>query len=645
MGIMGGSIWRLDTLRVLRLLAISAVFLCFVGRLAPVAAQHVFIPFTRNDSAAHQQYDSLYRFYLRDGNLKEAARNLDLNAMLFWVHNSYDEAIGYFNRSLELNQRLGNQNGIAGINSNLAFIYADKADYPKAYDYFEMTLAVRKAKGDILGVISAIVNEAVVLNNMQRYSESVTKLEEGLRYARETNDEKQMRSIYGMLTETYQKWGKADKAMYYYDFYRSFNEYVVGQTVVEAKKELALQRIEQEKLLLEKRNQELELQAQERANARKTEQLQELTAEQRLLVDSLVKSGQLRSALETEKRAQELENEHLRLERKNTIIYLVASSLIGVLLAVLLVHIALDRRKKMRLSMRIQEQNQILEHQNLKLEEQKSELATLFQKEKEARNLLAHKNEEIQSSILYSKNIQDSVFGHNTPLQEFCVDYMLLEKPLAIVSGDFYYSRVLPTGEVIIALGDCTGHGVPGAFLTILGMMTLDKAIFDHKLTDCNAILHVLDAEIRVLNKKNDIPYHSMEISLCIIDRERKVLRFAGSRTGMYILSDKGCESINASSFILGHRNPLMGDEPPVYPVHELPIREGNWYYIFSDGICDQFSEGGERFAKKRVKSTIETFANQSGKRQQQMLLQSLKDWKGQAEQTDDILVLGFRPL
>ena len=211
---MGGSIWRLDTLRVLRLLAISAVFLCFVGRLAPVAAQHVFIPFTRNDSAAHQQYDSLYRFYLRDGNLKEAARNLDLNAMLFWVHNSYDEAIGYFNRSLELNQRLGNQNGIAGINSNLAFIYADKADYPKAYDYFEMTLAVRKAKGDILGVISAIVNEAVVLNNMQRYSESVTKLEEGLRYARETNDEKQMRSIYGILNETYQNWGKVDKAMY-----------------------------------------------------------------------------------------------------------------------------------------------------------------------------------------------------------------------------------------------------------------------------------------------------------------------------------------------------------------------------------------------------------------------------------------------
>lgn len=639
------NIGRSGTSQALRFWVISVVVLCLWGSREPLVAQHVFIPFTRNDSAAHYQYDSLYRYHLRGGNLKEAARNLDQNAMLFWVHNSYDKAVEYFNRSLELNQRLGNQNGIAGINSNLAFIYADKADYPRAYDYFEMTLAVRKAKGDILGVISAIVNEAVVLNNMTRYSESVAKLEEGLRYARETNDEKQMRSIYGMLTETYQKWGKADKAMYYYDFYRSFNEYVVGQTVVEAKKELALQRIEQEKLLLEKRNQELELQAQERANARKTEQLQELTAEQRLLVDSLVKSGQLRSALEADKRAQELENEHLRLERKNTITYLVAAILIGVLLTVLLIHLVVDRRRKIRLNVRIQEQNLILEKQNVKLEEQKSELATLFQKEKEARTLLVHKNEEIQASIFYSKNIQDAVLGHNTPLQELCVDYMLVEKPLAIVSGDFYYARALPTGEVIIALGDCTGHGVPGAFLTILGMMTLDKAIFDHKLTDCNEILHVLDAEIRVLNKKNDIPYHSMEISLCIIDRERKVLRFSGSRTGLYVLNDDGCESINASSYILGHRNPLVGDTPPIYPVHELPIRKGSWFYIFSDGICDQFSETGERFAKKRVKTTIETFAGKDGKRQQEILLNRLNDWKGKAEQTDDILVLGFRPL
>jgi serine/threonine protein kinases len=604
---------------------------CLLLVVSAVSAQHVYIPFARNDSAARMQSDSLYHYYLDQGNLKEAARQLDQNAMLFWVHNSYDKAIEYFMRSLELNKRLGNQNGIAGINSNLAFIYADKGDYPNAYDYFEITLAVRKAKGDMLGVVSALVNESVVLNDMQRYEESVAKLEEGLRLARQSNNEKQMRSIYGMLTETYQKWGKTDKAMYYYEYYRSFNEYVVNQKVKQAHEELELQRVEQEKLILENRNKELEIAIRERENAQKTEQLLELTAEQRQLVDSLARSGRLRAALEAEKRTKELENERLITERRNTIWFLAGVLIVAALLVVFLVYVILDRRRKMRL--------------NAQIKEQRNELAQLYTKEKSARELLAKKNDEIQSSILYSKNIQDAVMGHNMPPQELCADAMMYNRPLAIVSGDFYYTRKLPTGETIIALGDCTGHGVPGAFLTILGMMTLDKAIYDHKLTECNDILRVLDAEIRVLNEKNEIPYHSMEISLCIIDKEKKVLRFAGSRTGMLVARAGGTEIINGSYLILGHRNALMGEEPPMYPVHELPLEEGTWYYIFSDGICDQFGTKGERFSKRRVKATIDELHGMTGEQQLEHLSDVIREWQGKVEQTDDILVLGFRPI
>lgn len=615
------------------------LFVSFFFVLSNVAsAQHVYIPFARNDSAARRQSDSLYRYHLERGNLKEAARHLDQNAMLFWLHNSYDKAIEYFKRSLELNERLGNQNGIAGINSNLAFIYADKGDYSNAYDYFEMTLAVRRAKGDILGVVSALVNESVVLNDMNRYEESVAKLEEGLRLARQSNDEKQMRSIYGMLTETYQKWGKTDKAMYYYEYYRSFNEYVVNQKVREANEELELQRVEQEKLILENRNKELEITIQERENALKTEQVLELTKEQRQLVDSLARSGHLRAALEAEKRTQELENEKLVAERKTTILFLGALLVVALLLVIFLVYVILDRRRKMRLNAKIREQNTTLD-------KQRNQLFEAYEKEKLARELLAHKNEEIQSSILYSKNIQDAVMGHNTPPYTLCVDAMMYNRPLAIVSGDFYYTRELPSGETIIALGDCTGHGVPGAFLTILGMMTLDKAIFDYKLTDCNDILHVLDAEIRTLNDKNDIPYHSMEISLCIIDAEKKKMRFAGSRTGMFVANEQGTQLISGSYLILGHRNALMGNKAPNYPVHELELQKGTWYYIFSDGICDQFGAKNERFSKRRVKTTIDTLYGKTGEEQLALLTKTMEEWQGTVEQTDDILVLGFRPI
>ena len=601
-------------------------------------AQHVFVPFARNDSAARNLQDSLYREYLKSGNLKEAARQLDLNAMLFWLHNSYDTAVAYFNRSLELNQRLGNQNGIAGINSNLAFIYADKGDYPNAYKYFEMTLAVRKAKGDDLGVISALVNISIVLNDMDRYEEAATRLEEALRLARQTNDEKQMRSIYGMLTETYQKWGKAEKAMYYYEFYRSFNEYVVQQTVVKANEALALQKIEQEKLIIENRNKELEIALKEKENAQKQEEIGALTQEQRYLVDSIARSGRLRDMLEAEKKAKEAENENLRREKVYSITFSIFIFAIALLLLAFLLYVVMDRKRKMKLNEQIKEQNIVLE-------EQKNQLAESYSKEKKARVLLAEKNDEIKSSILYSKNIQDAVMWHNTPLQELCADSMVYNKPLAIVSGDFYYSRELPTGEKIIALGDCTGHGVPGAFLTILGMMTLDRAIYDQHLTNCNDILHCLDAEIRILNQKNEIPYHSMEISLCVIDRERKTLHFAGSRTGMYVADGKSVESVNGSYFILGHRNPLIGTEAPQYPVHEFALVPGMWFYIFSDGVCDQFNENGDRFAKKRVRSTIESISGETGEQQLARFSALFAQWQGQADQTDDILFLGFRPL
>ncbi|MGP1362382.1 MAG: tetratricopeptide repeat protein [Bacteroides sp.] len=605
----------------------------------PVSAQRVTIPFTRNDSAARIHNDSSYRNYLSLGNLKEAARNLDKNAMLFWLHNYYDTAVTYFHRSLVLNERLGNQNGMAGINSNLAFIYADMGNYPQAYDYFEMTLAVRRAKGDNLGVISALVNESVVLNNMDRYEEAVKKLEEGLHIARQGNDENQMRSIYGMLTETYQKWGKADKAMYYYEYYRSFNDYVANKRVQKAEERLELQRVEQEKLILENRNKELELAIQERENAAKTEQLHELTVEQRELIDSLAQAGKLRSALEAEKRAQALENKQLLQEKRNAFKTLLGILVIVGLLVVFLIFIIIDRRRRMQLAAHIQEQNKVLA-------EQRNKLSVLYDNEIRVHNLLAKKNDEILSSIQYSKNIQDAVLGHNTPLSELCKDTIFYNRPLAIVSGDFYYTRELPSGEIIIVLGDCTGHGVPGAFLTILGIMTLDKAIFDHKLSDCNEILRTLDTEIRLLNQKNEIPYHSMEISLCIIDKKKKKLQFAGSRTGMLLTYENGkTECINGSFYILGHRSALFGGRMPLYPVYEFTLTEGMWFYIFSDGICDQFNEVGERFSKRRVKQIVEDMQGKSGDMQYDYVKKTMEQWQGRAEQTDDILFIGFRPI
>ena len=214
-------------------------------------AQPAEIPYSRNDSAQIKLGDSLFAHLLADGNIKEACRQLESNATLFWEHNQLSRAVDYFLRSLTLNQQINNLNGIAGIHSNLAFIYADMGEYQKSYDYFEMTLAVRKQAGKLEGIISALINESVVLNQLSRFDESVAKLEEALRYARQLNSEVQMRSVYGMLSETYQKAGNAEKAMYFYGFYKTFNDYVTQKRVENAELSLAEQRLREVNLRLD----------------------------------------------------------------------------------------------------------------------------------------------------------------------------------------------------------------------------------------------------------------------------------------------------------------------------------------------------------------------------------------------------------
>lgn len=189
--------------------------LVFTFSTAVSIAQPLYeIPLTRNDSARWHTNDSLAALFKRQGALRESAKHLDDNGMLFWERNRQVEAIKYFEQSLKVNEQLGNNNGIAGINSNLGFIYADIAEYDKALEYLEKTLTVRRSEKKKVGIISTLINLSVVLNKLERYDESVKRLEEALSIAQEMNDETQMRSVYGMLSETYQKAGNAEKAMY-----------------------------------------------------------------------------------------------------------------------------------------------------------------------------------------------------------------------------------------------------------------------------------------------------------------------------------------------------------------------------------------------------------------------------------------------
>ncbi|MEA3451534.1 MAG: tetratricopeptide repeat protein, partial [Bacteroidota bacterium] len=436
-----------------------------------VLFSQAIIPLSRTDSAAIKENDVIYEEYINKGDKKEACRRLDLNAVIYWKHNYYNQAVDYYTKSLRLNEQLGNQNGIAGINSNLALIYADNGDYQKAYDFFEKTLAVRKSKNESIGIISALINESVVLNKMSRFDEAVKKLEEALTFAREINDEAQMRSVFGMLSETYQKAGNNTKAMYYYEFYKTFNDYVTDKVVAKTQHQLNEEILQKQVLELENENKQLELEKQGWVIIQQSEEIGIITEEQQKLVDSLTKQEMALEIVTQRSKIQELENFTLTQEKKLQKTVIIIISIVLLIVIGLLFWLFIIYRQKNRLNVELIHKNSIVNQQKEEISTQNQQLLTINE-------VVTDKNNQITSSITYAQKIQYAILSGSDKLVDLVADSFLVYYPRDIVSGDFYFFKKVDNQKILV-VGDCTGHGVPGAFLTVLGSNILNSIIFD----------------------------------------------------------------------------------------------------------------------------------------------------------------------
>ena len=194
------------------------------------------------------------------GDYRQASDFLNKAALIEWELKRYKEAIALYEKSLSLNSKINNTQGIMGINSNLAMIYADMKSYEKALTYFNITLEGRKKGKDKVSIISGHINTSIVLNNLKRHKEAAQHLEDALLLAREMSDANQMKSCYGMLSETYEKAGNNERSLHYFNLYRTFHEMVQKDKEVEFRESAEKAHLRAE--LLEERNKykELELQ-------------------------------------------------------------------------------------------------------------------------------------------------------------------------------------------------------------------------------------------------------------------------------------------------------------------------------------------------------------------------------------------------
>jgi serine phosphatase RsbU (regulator of sigma subunit) len=261
---------------------------------------------------------------------------------------------------------------------------------------------------------------------------------------------------------------------------------------------------------------------------------------------------------------------------------------------------------------------------------------------KRQEQIILQKNKDITDSIYYAKKIQHAILPSPETLTEFVPDHFCLYMTKDIVSGDFYWFSHLG-GSSIIAAVDCTGHGVPGAFMSLIGYNLLNRIVNENRHTDPATILLELNkGVITALHKNDSESRDGMDIAVCKINHKEQTIEYAGSMRPLWIVNNGEITEIKADKIPIGTRPNERQDEI-VYTTHTIIPKRGDRYFIFTDGYADQFGgDKDKKFSTARFKTLLCQTSSLELSKQEDALRKEHLTWKGQHEQIDDILVIGF---
>ena len=275
---------------------------------------------------------------------------------------------------------------------------------------------------------------------------------------------------------------------------------------------------------------------------------------------------------------------------------------------------------------------------------------------KKANLLLSEKNKEITDSINYASRIQQAILPSEEKFKSLLPESFILYKPKDIVSGDFYWI-LEKDDKIFFAAVDCTGHGVPGAFMSIIACNLLNHILKNHKDIKTNEVLDKLhisihehlnqhstggNIDLETIYQKIKPPVRdSMDISLCSYSKNDRMLEFSGAFSSAYYVSNGTLSELKGEKVHLGD---LYENVTPDFSSQTIQLKKGDTLYLFSDGYADQFGGAeGKKFRYKQFREIILNIQNKSIFHQKKMLDDIIEKWRGELDQVDDILVMGIK--
>lgn len=256
------------------------------------------------------------------------------------------------------------------------------------------------------------------------------------------------------------------------------------------------------------------------------------------------------------------------------------------------------------------------------------------------KKIVDDKNFQIMSSITYAKRIQEAILPQDKLVKEHLENSFILYKPKDIVSGDFYWMEQIDADTILFSVVDCTGHGVPGAFMSIVGNNGLNKAVRELKLTKPSHILDALNFNvINSLHLNSSDVKDGMDIAVCSLNLKTNKLQYSGAFNPLYIVRN-GSEDVE----ITKADKQAVGSAKDIFVNHEIQLNKGDSLYIFTDGYADQFGgEKGKKFSYKQFRNLISSIQDLNMNQQRDVLNQKFHLWSQNEEQVDDICIIGVK--
>ncbi len=552
-------------------------------------------------------YFTALRIQEKIKDLEGQAYSMSNIGLIYSNQNNNDEALYYHTKALKIRQRIKNDNGISACYNNMGICYLNKKDFDKALDYFTRSKLMDEKRNDTVGLMDDLNNIGLCYLDKKQYEKAIQNFKDCIELRLKYKDEYGASKGINNIATCYMKQKKYDLAEAEFKKGLAIGLKVGGNESIwysyENLSEIA--RIKGDfKAAFEYLTKSLKIKsAWTSASSIRDEAETELSYQ-------FEKKSELEKMRQLKKDIQKEAEDKARATQNNIIFWS-----LGIIVFIIAIF-AIILFSRWRIATR---QKRIIDEQRAMVEE---------------------KNDEILDSINYAKRIQSAILPSFESIRSAFPKFGLIYQPKDIVAGDFYWIHQ-SENLVYIAVADCTGHGVPGAFMSLLCNNALNRAILEAGASTPGEVLTQTRKIILAEFAKSQMNLNDgMDVSICAWDQKNETLTWAGANNPLWILKQHSTEIIE-----------LKGDKQPVgnhhdyknFTTHNVSISKGDRIYLFSDGIPDQFGgEHGKKFKSKQLKEVVLSSMSKSISEQIQTIEKSINNWKGELDQIDDICLLAI---